>query len=664
MLTKRLSRPHRGLWPAAAAVLASMCVVASAVPAGAHPAGAKNGRTYYVAPWGRDTAGGRTLLTPFRNIQECADTAAPGDTCVIASGTYEETVVPARSGTAEKPITYRAAPGAKVTLSGATQVRGWSPVTGDDVAEIGKSDPYAPNSAFGEAVEAGRIYSTDVDLGSDVTTVQVFTDKKMGIEAQWPYPGLDLLDPELQYAGAGSADATIADADLTRPAGYWNGARALTSYWYVSATTTVKSSGVGSVELDAAPPCVHKVVPKDTRYSLSGKIGELSNPGEWFYDPDAKRLYVYSTDDPALHRIEARTRPLALDLTNISHTEVEGIDLFASTIRTGPSSTGVTLDGITGRYLSHYTDITRGTTDCGSSVTRGVGDTGIVIDGTHNKIVNSDLSLSAGNGIALRGQNNTATDNVIHDVDYLGTYAAGIAVQGNSQTVMHNTIYRVGRSGINLQWGTTEGLAPGPDRIAHNDISQYARLSLDTAGIYTCCSADMMGSSIDHNLLHDGTPTPGVTPFAVAGVYADNGQSNLVIANNVGWNNLEGTVMLNGLGTGSHNNGVYNNTGGMTLFYVKEPGQSTGTRIYNNIGAIRGLAGATDGGLVLSNNLPAETDPLFVDAAQRDYRLSEGSPARNQAIPLPGINDGSADATPSLGAYQYGAPKWTAGARR
>ncbi|MGW1109004.1 right-handed parallel beta-helix repeat-containing protein [Streptomyces sp. NPDC002540] len=663
MLTKRLSRPHRG-WSAAAAVLASMCVVASAVPAGAHPAGARNGRTYYVAPWGRDTANGRTLLTPFRNIQECADTAAPGDTCLIASGTYEETVVPARSGTAEKPITYRAAPGAKVTLSGATQVRGWSPVTGDDVTEIGKNDPYALNSAFSGAVEAGRVYSTDVDLGSDVTTVQIFTDKKMGIEAQWPYPGLDLLDPELQYAGAGSADATIADADLTRPAGYWNGARALTSYWYVSATTTVKSSGVGSVELDAAPPCVHKVVPKDTRYSLSGKIGELSNPGEWFYDPDAKRLYVYSTDDPALHRIEARTRPLALDLTNISHTTVEGIDLFASTIRTGPSSTGVTLDGITGRYLSHYTDITRGTTDCGSSVTRGVGDTGIVIDGTHNKIVNSDLSLSAGNGIALRGQNNTATDNVIHDVDYLGTYAAGIAVQGNSQTVMHNTIHRVGRSGINLQWGTTEGLAPGPDRIAHNDISQYARLSLDTAGIYTCCSADMMGSSIDHNLLHDGTPTPGVTPFAVAGVYADNGQSNLVIANNVGWNNLEGTVMLNGLGTGSHNNGVYNNTGGMTLFYVKEPGQSTGTRIYNNIGAIRGLAGATDGGLVLSNNLPAETDPLFVDAAQRDYRLSEGSPARDQAIPLPGINDGSTDATPSLGAYQYGAPKWTAGARR
>ena len=35
----------------------------------------------------------------------------------------------------------------------------------------------------------------------------------------------------------------------TRPAGYWDGARALTSYWYVTATGTVASSAVGSFTL-------------------------------------------------------------------------------------------------------------------------------------------------------------------------------------------------------------------------------------------------------------------------------------------------------------------------------------------------------------------------------------------------------------------------------
>ncbi|MCX4966649.1 right-handed parallel beta-helix repeat-containing protein [Streptomyces sp. NBC_00654] len=663
MSRKWWPRPGKGSW-SAAALLASLSVVAAAVPAAALPHKSRAGEVYYVAPSGRDSDKGTRTDRAFQHIQRCADVMEPGDTCLIQSGTYAETVVPARSGTAGLPITYRAAPGAKVTLSGTAPVRGFAPVTGADVAEIAKSDPYAQDSAFSDAVAAGHVYSTSVDLGSDVTTVQVFTDKKANVEAQWPYPGLDLLDPTLQYAGAGSAEATIRDEALTRPAGYWDGARALTGYWYVSATGTVKSSAAGSVTLDAAPPCVHKVVPKETRYALAGKIGELARPGEWFYDPAAKRLYLYSEDSPAAHTIEAKARSLAFDLTAASHTTVAGVGLFASTIRTGPTSTGVTLDGITGTYLSHYTDITRGTTDCGSTVTRGVGDTGIVLDGTYNRIVNSDLSLSAGNGIALRGQNNTATDNVIHDVDYMGTYAAGIAVQGNSQTVTHNTISRVGRSGINLQWNTVEGLTPGKDLIAYNDISGYARLSLDVAAIYTCCSASMMGTSIDHNVLHDPEPATTLTTFGISGVYADNGQSDLVIANNVGWGNREGTVMLNGLGTGSHNNGVYNNTGGMTLFYVKEPGQSTGTKIYNNIGTIRGLAGATDGGLVLSNNLPGETDPLFADPAGNDYRLTADSPARHQAIALPGINDGSTDATPSLGAYQYGAPKWTAGARR
>lgn len=658
-----MPRSRRGPW-SAAALLAALAVVVAGQPAAAHPVKFRTGHTYYVSPSGQDTVGGRSPRAPFRHIQKCADVMVPGDTCLVLSGTYEETVVPARSGTAELPITYRAAAGAEVTVSGASRIGGFEPVTAADVTEIARSDPFAADSPFSEAVAAGHVYSTGVDLGTDVTTVQVFTDKKMDIEAQWPYPGLDLLDPTLQYAGEGSADATITDADLTRPAGYWDGARALTGYWYISATTTVKSSATGSVTLDTAPPCVHKVVPKETRYALSGKIGELAHPGEWFYDPTAKRLYVYGTDDPDTHTVEAKRRTLGFDLTNAGHTTIAGIGLFATTIKTGPSSTGVTLDGINGRYLSHYTDITRGATDCGSTVTRGVGDTGIILDGTHNQIVNSDLALSAGNGIALRGQNNTATDNVIHDVDYMGTYAAGIAVQGNSQTVTHNTISRVGRSGINLQWNEVSGLTPGKDLIAYNDISGYARLSLDVAAIYTCCSAWMMGTSIDHNVLHDPAPTTTSTTFGISGIYADNGQSDLVIANNAGWGNREGTVMLNGLGTGSHDNSVYNNTGGMTLFYVKEPGQSTGTRIYNNIGTIRGLDGATDGGLVLSNNLPTGVDPLFVDAANHDFRLTAESPARNQAIPLPGINDGSTDATPSLGAYQYGAPKWTAGARR
>lgn len=648
---------------AAATLLAAGTAAAPAV--GAPPPGHHTGpgKTYYVSAGAKGIGKGRSVQTALPSIQECADQAQPGDTCVIQSGTYEETVTPAHSGTASAPITFEAAPGADVVVSGTRQLSGFQPVDQAQLASVVAADPYAANSLFSQAVAAGKVYSVGVDLGAAGGEAQIFTDGAMDIEASFPFPGTDLLDPAIERADAGTANATIVDSTLTRPAGYWNGARALTSYWYVTATGTVASSAVGSVTLTTAPPCVHKVVPTDTWFRLSGKIGELGHPGSYFYDAQAKRLYLYSDDDPGSHRIEAKVRDLAFDLTAASNIRVKGIGLFGATIRTGDTSTGVTLDGIDGKYLSHYWDVTQGATDCGSNVTRGVTTSGIVLKGTGNTIENSHLQYSAGNGISLGGYGNTATDNVITDVDYAGTYAAAVAVQGHSQTVTHNTMARVGRSGINLQWNGVAGTTAGPDRIAYNDISGHASLSVDTAAIYTCCSARMEGTRIDHNVLHDPTPRPGgVYPFGISGIYADNGMSDIQIDNNLGWGNHEGTVELNGLGSGSYDNLVYNNTGGMTLFYVKGPNQSTGTKIYNNIGPITGLAGATDGGLVLSNNL-IDGDPLFVNPTAHDYRLQPGSPARNAAIPLPGVNDGSTDPVPSLGALQYGADPWTAGAR-
>jgi len=668
MLERRPARLRRGARATVAltgaATLVALATAASpafAAPPPGHHTGP--GKTYYVSAGAPGIGKGRSVQTALPTIQDCADQAQPGDTCVIQSGTYDETVTPAHSGTASAPITFEAAPGAHVVVSGTRPLGGFQPVDQAQLATVVAADPFAADSLFSQAVAAGKVYSVGVDLGAAGGEAQIFTDGKMDIEASFPFPGTDLLNPVIERADAGTADATIVDSTLTRPAGYWNGARALTSYWYVTATGTVASSAVGSVTLTTAPPCVHKVVPTDTWFRLSGKIGELGHPGSYFYDAQAKRLYLYSDDDPNSHHIEAKARDLAFDLTAASNIRINDIGLFGSTIRTGDASTGVTLDGIDGKYLSHYWDVTQGATDCGSNVTRGVTTSGIVLKGTGNTIENSRLQYSAGNGISLGGYGNTATDNTITDVDYAGTYAAAVAVQGHSQTVTHNTMARVGRSGINLQWNGVAGTTAGPDRIAYNDISGHASLSVDTAAIYTCCSARMEGTRIDHNVLHDPTPRPGgVYPFGISGIYADNGMSDIQIDNNLGWGNHEGTVELNGLGSGSYDNLVYNNTGGMTLFYVKGPNQSTGTKIYNNIGPITGLAGATDGGLVLSNNF-ITGDPLFVDPAAHDYRLQAGSPARNAAIPLPGVNDGSTDPVPSLGAFQYGAEPWTAGAR-
>src|ERR1700744_6011272 len=85
-------------------------------------------QTYYVSPTGSDSNSG-TVASRFKTIQKCANLMEPGDTCEIETGDYAETVTPAHSGTAASPITYTAAPGAQVTIDGASVVNGWSQVT-------------------------------------------------------------------------------------------------------------------------------------------------------------------------------------------------------------------------------------------------------------------------------------------------------------------------------------------------------------------------------------------------------------------------------------------------------------------------------------------------------------------------------------------------------
>ena len=64
-----------------------------------------------------------TAEKPMRTIAAAVAKVQAGDTVTVKSGTYPETVKIAASGTAEKPITLRAAPGEKVVIGGPSSDR-------------------------------------------------------------------------------------------------------------------------------------------------------------------------------------------------------------------------------------------------------------------------------------------------------------------------------------------------------------------------------------------------------------------------------------------------------------------------------------------------------------------------------------------------------------
>src|SRR5674476_426566 len=85
---------------------------------------------HHVAVTGADTAAG-TESAPFRTINHAAQVARPGDTVLVHEGVYREWVKPANGGLSDtRRITYAAAPGEHVRITGAEQVTGWTQESG------------------------------------------------------------------------------------------------------------------------------------------------------------------------------------------------------------------------------------------------------------------------------------------------------------------------------------------------------------------------------------------------------------------------------------------------------------------------------------------------------------------------------------------------------
>ena len=651
--------------------------------------------TYYVSATGTDGAAG-TSGHPFATIQHCADQAThPGDTCVIMPGTYREAVKVTHSGAPGSPITFRAQTPGTVRIDGTDPVAAWTRVSPSDLSALSASsgDSFLPGSPFAAAVGAGTVYKAHVPIGSSITSPQVFSGDQSMSEAAFPDPAPDPLEPNVEVARAGSTSSTIADAALNRPPGYWTGAHVYLQTTSTALTGVVKSSAPGSVTVVPLNPhdaCL-SVVPDYTRYFLYGKLDELNAPREWFYDRPSQTLYFRSPTgtQPAPGSVTVKQRLYGFDLSHVTDTTVSGLGFFGTTINTDDATQRLTLASLTVRFPSHFMDFVPdpdtttvdSSTGC-DSIGGGLTTTGVILRGTGDVLRDSTVSDSGGNGVALLGYGNTVTNNVIHDVDSSGGRPAGVHLFGHDQTVTGNTIYSAGRAGIEIAQVAPNGTSwTAPDgnrytslqnnRIAYNDISRYGRLEQDFGGIYICCKLDFTGSSIDHNWVHEPQDMAVVGAAPASGIYLDGGSANQLVYANVGWGNNHGAVgLVNGA---AYNDRIDDNDGGV---WVQGVPAGAGTRIRNTIGDLwiddgrtPHLGTGSDPGIRsgATNDLASTAAgfPGYVNEAARDFRPADSSPARGAGVVIPGETDGYNDPrshTPSIGAYQYGAPYWQPGA--
>jgi hypothetical protein len=169
---------------------------------------------YYVdgqSPDASDDQPG-TAEAPWKTVSRAAraEELRPGDTVVIRSGAYRESVDVTVSGEPGRPITFTAAPGARVVLKGSEQVRGpWTRVT----SSPGVKEPY-PN-AFTDVwkIELGEEFFTDPRFQGNYAdksrrwVSQVFVDEALPLQRIGPDP-IYANEPylKLTIVGRGLAD--------------------------------------------------------------------------------------------------------------------------------------------------------------------------------------------------------------------------------------------------------------------------------------------------------------------------------------------------------------------------------------------------------------------------------------------------------------------------
>lgn len=680
-------RTSTAIAAAAAMLFSTVLVGVSAEPAQAA------GSVYFVSPDGDDSASGEEP-SPLRTIQHCADTAQPGDTCRILSGTYRETVTPPTSGTGTAPIRFEAAPGAQVTVDGTDAVSGWTP----DVGNVYKTSLVLAGTASAP-------YGSSVDpANSDLWANQIFTGSTPVPEASYPASGAGVWDAG--YVSAGWSGSLTTGGTCAKPPctsqgtgtlrydgfpalGDLTGATVQLAGHWVTTTSTVSSGN-----LDGTNKTLHLTFPNSDspvmiggpspKFRLVGKKSFLREPNQWYYDAASHQLFMRASDGQAPRNITAKKRNYGFDLAGRSSIVIDGIKFFGTTIRTNDSSSDITLARIDAKYLSEW-QTTQYRSDlpyAGIYAGNHRADSGIRLHGSNNKLLDSRIQYSGGAGISLKGSGHVVRNNLITDIAYNGSYAAAVTVEDGTQnsSIVQNTMRSTGRDVINMN--TNAYPNAGYDlRIAYNDMSDYAKIGYDLGAVYVCCDTSLRGR-IDHNTIHNPSHVGN-------GLHFDNGTIDVNVDHNVIWGLGSSANSGYGIAQGGWNaghplpylKGSYTNNTVVTpdkstiLNYYATAAQVANTTARNNIldgdkpadRTYEYIPGGTPNeshnlATKYSQNPAANTpNPGYTAFSANDFTPAAGSPAIDKGTPVAGVTDGYTGSAPDQGAYEAGQAAWLTG---
>lgn len=457
--------------------------------------------------------------TPWKSLDKLNSyysSLSPGDSVLLKRGDeFYGTINITSSGTKDLPITISAfGTGAKPIISGFSKISKWV-ARGNGIWES-------------EAAVTNLSTLNIVVIGDEIQQIGRFPN------ANSPNKGYLKI---VAHSGKNS----ITDANLTSTPN-WNGGDIVikTSQYSIDRAKIVSHSGGVIIFGNGLT-----YEPNDGwGYFIQNHPATLDNVGEWYFNPESKKLQIfYGKIFPPIVKIATLNNLLIA--MNINFTVVNNLNFVGAnenTIKIKGPGTNFTLQncdiaysGIDGIFSRTETNLD--IENCNVSNTLNEG-----ISVSDNSIVRKCMILNTG-CIAGMTQNNAGISAIINS--------------GNGSVTEYNVIKRTGYIGIKFGWVNS--------LIKNNLIDSFCLIKQDGGGIYSEGKKNEIysGTKIIGNIVLNGVGSPegsNTKNNNSVGIYCDDFLNNIEISGNTVANAGVGIFLHNDVNIILKNNTSYNNS--------------------------------------------------------------------------------------------------------
>ena len=448
--------------------------------------------TYYVADTGNDTNNGLSVATPFRTVSRVnAINLKAGDAVLFRRGDiFRGKLDIQQSGTVEKPIRFDAyGSGDKPVLAGSLPVSSWT------------------------RTGTNRWQASCASCGNQVTGL--YRDGLAQPLGRFPNADAANRGNLLVQAHEGVSQLTSGQPLLTD----WTGAEVVVfpTYWIIDRATITRQEG-NTLSLR-----------NTSTYSLTDGWGffiqnhpaTLDQAGEWYYNPTAKTILLYSPTNPNTQTITVTAFDETLRLENVSNVIIQNLTI------TQARHTNLYARNVTNMRLS------------GNDITN-AGEDGVRIEGVGSNVLieKNRLQNINNNGFFIGPyQNVTVRENTIRHVGMLpgqgksgdGQFTGFQSFADQNTLIENNVIDSVGYIGISIYSNTT---------IRQNVVSNFCMVKSDGGGVYLWNGSllPMKNILIQSNIIQNGVGTSGsflgTTLSGAHGVFLDDCVENVTLSDN------------------------------------------------------------------------------------------------------------------------------------